>query len=467
MKQNLLVFTLFLIIGVTLRAEPSQTQGDGTPNPRQTSESRMAVVTPALFEVAPKQVTEWLENFQKEKRRKPTDKEPNRKQKFDRLQQGKREPIDREPPSSDAFLLQFAYRIFPRVLESRLKVNRSGSIVSTDLLLAAIHRLKLTREQCFTVKGAKLISKELGFAQILLVNNAKYTIKDGTDRVLTFRAELRELSFDGMEQGEAHFTEGFSPLCGVGIAGRSVLSGVFNRSPLALLTNAVAQSANRLEHTLRVGEVMPLLEPETKIALFPILAPTTADRLLFSTEGRILRPKSLQGLPADVSLLFHPNLLPLTSASTLNAGVVQRRLNSANMALENLWNQAGGLPIKVVQEIGKGLKVDYMLLARITHLEVAGSLPKDTNAIPVALQQGEAAKEIVFQVNAEARGLLVRVKDGAVLWQDNGESRFALHADQIRTTRRLTERDMVQSTTRFALLRLEQSLFRYFAVFEN
>lgn len=454
MKQNLLVFTLFLILGVALRAEPCRTQ-EGTPLGKGVEmPKRVAIITPALFDNITPQVKEWLENLQKEKRRKTTDKEPKGKQKFDRLQQGKPASTAHTLPFSDTLLLEYAYRLFPRYFEARAMRNRSVETIPTERVQEAIRKLNLTREECFTPLGAKRLSEALDSAEILLVREAQYTLRDATERVLVFRATLWE--------GEKPHA-----LCGTATAERSVLSGAYSQAIPMLMARAVARAANRWEHTMRLGNAMPLLEPETKIALFPIPAPTTADRLLFTPMGRAYQPNSLQGLPKRAEGLFHPNLLPLSSASIFSAGVVERELKIINIALENLWNQAGGLNAEGVQEIGKRLKVDYLLMARVVHLEVAGTLPKSTTPLPVALQQEDTASEVIFQTRAEANALLVRVSDGVVLWQEREEASLALRADQLVNTLLPTERTMVQNTTRFALLRLEQSLQRYLASYED
>jgi hypothetical protein len=398
--------------------------------------------------------------------RTPRQTEKDRDKKFDRLQKGKRPAPPSEPPIQDRELIQLAQSTFITALRSQLKAQNRTELIPTEIVVQVMQARNLTYAQCTKPEGAVPLAKALNADVVLSLKEPEVLVQDRTERTLFFRMQMHVAA---EEQGEGNYVgaDYDFPLCGTAYTSKSLLLGTFAKTLPLLTVEAATLSATRTAHTLRTGEVMPLLPPKTRLAVLPTPAPKTADRLLFTPQGRVKEANSLQDLSADASALFVPSLLPLLPPSIVSAKVVSRVLTTQNLTPEGLWNQEGGWNPNVVLPIGKHTGVDYLLLTRVKRIEIEGTLTPNRRPIPSALQQEESGQEVVFQVRAEAEGYLVRVRDGATLWKDTQEATFGIRRDQLRPSLRTTERGLVQSTVRFALLHLDQSLTHYFALYER
>ncbi len=471
MKQNLLIFTLFFVIGVAVAAESQQEAVSTPPLPPRPTLQRVVLLTPPSLTPLEPRVRAWQEAMAamgkgRIRFRTPHNTEKDRTNKFDRLQKGKQKAPPTEPPIQDRELIQLGQSAFLTALGSQLKAQNRTELISAEIVAQRMQAQNLTYAQCTKSEGAILLAKALNADVVLWLKKPEVLVYDRTERTLFFRMQIHVAA---EEQGEGNYvgTDYDFPVCGTAYTNKSLLLGTYSKTLPLLTTEAAILSAARTAHTLRTGELMPLLPPTTRLAVFPTPAPTSADRLLFTPHGSIKEANSSKDLPYKASLLFGPSLLPLLPPAITAAKVVNRALTVQNLTPETVWNREGGWNPNVVIPLGKQIGVDYLLLTRIKRIEMEGTLAQSNRSIPTTLQQEERGQEVVFQVRAEAEGYLVRVRDGATLWKDTQEATFGIRRDQLRPSLRTTERGLVQSTVRFALLHLDQSLTHYFALYER
>lgn len=218
------------------------------------------------------------------------------------------------------------------------------------------------------------------------------------------------------------------------------------RKPRArLIREALFQAARMAVHVLRTGEIPPFVRRNERVAVLPTQSPETADALIFAAQGRQIVPHAVEGLPADASRLFAPNLRPLTGDAILQPAACRRAAAEAA-----LWPEEAQLDTRVAREIGLRLGVDYILSARIIDLELA-----------------EEPDQNVRDARAEAMGVLVRVSDGAVLWQDRVTAAANGHIRPTSAVADSSRRDLAHSALRFVLMQLRRSLHAYRARFEQ
>jgi hypothetical protein len=241
-----------------------------------------------------------------------------------------------------------------------------------------------------------------------------------------------------------------------------------------LIRDAAQQAASLFAHALRTGEQAPFMRPTDRLAVPPVFAPTRADKLMFTKTGRRVQPSATRGLDGNVSDLFTPDLLPLppdriidASEILARAGLAHEQTKSAQWKdLENLWKNGKDetLPdVGRIQSLARRIGGDYVLLARITDVEVS-----EGAADPATLVSNTTPGEPERAVRVEAVAALVRVVDGTVQWQDRATSTTtAPLTAQNAAGNTSAERSLVHDAIRFALIELQRRLRHYRAGFEK
>jgi hypothetical protein len=210
--------------------------------------------------------------------------------------------------------------------------------------------------------------------------------------------------------------------------------------------------------TLQTGVEAPLSRYEDRVATLPVHAPGQADALLFHSGGRSVAPALLQHLPTNVSNFFHPDILPVMPDETASARAVAEAISVERRGEDPFWTSDERPSGQRAAALGRRLKVQYVLMARVSDLELAlvngprmaaGALSTDRTAD--VLTADSAPRDTA---TAEAIGALVRVSDGAVLWNERTKATMSgqLEGRGLENARR----HMAIDAVRFSLLQLER-----------
>jgi len=264
-------------------------------------------------------------------------------------------------------------------------------------------------------------------------------------------------------------------VAGAASSGHALFRSSYVRTRLRLVDDAAQQAAARAVHALWTGDSGPFMKPEDRIAVAPVPAPTQADQLLFTPPGRRVRPGGVRGLPADVSERFAPDLLPLLGRAVVPAEETRRALSHLALTPAALWVREDTPEIARVQRLGRKLGVDYLLLAHVTDIEMeegtsrpqAGSPPGPAPGRPGRSESAAASGAVRERVaRAETAGALVRIGDGAILWNDRATATMTVRPEDSLTAG-LSDRQVAEDAIHFALLDLQWRFRRYRASFEH
>ena len=231
-----------------------------------------------------------------------------------------------------------------------------------------------------------------------------------------------------------------------------------------LIRDAAAQSANLLTHALQSGETAPLMRPDDRLATPPVLAPTQADKLVFTTRGRRVYPAAARNLRGDVSVLWTPDLLPLLPDNIVGASRVRQALAQEAHAETYLWKDAYQPDIARIQALARRLGVAYMLLARVTDVELSQGAA-DTSVLAIAEQPNPGNSIPERSARAEALALLVRASDGSVLWRERATSTMTTSPGG--GTASQSDADLARDASHFALVDLGRRFRHWRADFEK
>jgi hypothetical protein len=296
---------------------------------------------------------------------------------------------------------------------------------------------------------------------LLYARNAKVTLRPASTLEVGFWAEI-EIPLRAVGEDSRPVPIRF-PDSGAAATGRILFTDRYTETKLALLKQAVRQAAGRAAYTLRTGRIPLFSHAEERLALLPALSPTQADRLRFTAEGRQAIPNGLRDLPRETPTLFAPELLPLPSTGALRAARVKLTLREQGIALASLWGAEDQPEIERVQRLGRLLKTDYVLMARVLDVEVQeDALPlRETNGEPrFAAPQTDAPQS--FEGIAEVAGALVRVSDGAILWRERAQATMLLRRSQRQGSQQTpTDRLAALDAIKFALLELQRRFQRH------
>jgi len=306
-------------------------------------------------------------------------------------------------------------------------------------------------------------------------------------------------------------------VAGAASVGHILFRSGYQKSQSALLNEATRQAANLIVHRLRTGESAPFGHDGDRIAFLPVASPSRADLMLFTPSGRRILTGAVSGLPEDVSELFAPDLMPLADADILTAadirdilqqdgnqtvkpqgkGTLNQRLirpaRSSGFAAFSLRNSTAPPDAQAVQALGKSLRVDFVMIARITDVQIERGVavsPSDTSVVdsppslvgkrlpyeaddvthaaPSAAQRRAAAVRLTARV--EASGTLIRVSDGVTLWQDHGAAMLPANGSPLRPAGKFSptaEQQVARDAIHFALIDLKLRFRQYRARFER
>lgn len=230
--------------------------------------------------------------------------------------------------------------------------------------------------------------------------------------------------------------------------GRRLFKSGYKASQGELIRKAAAAAAFLLVHDLLTGATGPLDVPGARLAIAPTTAPASADALVFEPFGRRIESNVLRGLPRDASAGFHPECEPLPEWSVVSPAEVQRILGAGGE--QSVWLAGEAPDGHAAAEIGRLADAGYVLVSRVSDLglDAGPSDPRDT---------ASPDEQAPLEARAEAIGALVRVQDGAILWQARTSARAHLFGHPSRDS----ARSLALSAERFALAALAHQWLVY------
>ena len=229
-------------------------------------------------------------------------------------------------------------------------------------------------------------------------------------------------------------------------------------------------AANVAARTVATGIAAPLMLETDRVALAPVLSPTQADALMFGAGGRQVIPRAVQQLSPDLSRYFRPTLLPLFPDSIVTPREFASALTDQKRGGAALWIGNETPDGRAVAALGRRLRAQYILLARISDLEMAlapiSGAPA-SGALEANPRQGALPADGVppdDSATAESVGALVRVSDGAVLWQERATATWSAGASSPRNA--TARQHTALNAARFSLAQLERRFRQYRRRFE-
>ncbi len=462
-----LFFTYFCLLrlpeGVIVPQQPSPSVVlDKLP-----SVKRVAVIPPRELAHTDPRVSEMLQSLYTVTgtgKRPPKVSVPKEsKSRFDKLQSTTLPPPRRKSAYSDTQLRQVGEMVFVSTLRSLAQDRLKAGVPSLEELQKQLMGVNVQGAEDLTPATQQKVADALDCELLLLPQNSTVEVIDRQDRMLTFRVDITAPTYTlgGTKPiGVSRF-----PIVGTSLSTRSVLAGEYHKSLPEMVAESAVHAAKRTFHVLQANEYPPFLLPNVRFGMAPVASLSTADRLLFTSEGRKTVLKGITALPTEVSGLFVARMPPLYADSFVESRVVKRHLQESGAEASNLWEDSERPKTELVMSLGKALHIDYLLVAHVTDIEAYGSIPTE----PFAKQEKGTVgdDDTVFQARAVAFGTLVRVSDGAVLWKDRAESVMSVRYTNLNTLRPVTERSVIQNSIRFALAGLERSFTRYGANFER
>lgn len=470
MKHILLFFTCFCLLRLPEGGFAQQQPSLSVVLDKLPSVKRVAVISPRELCRPDPRILEMeaglrsLKDTAKSRPKAPIKKE--NKTRFDALQFGAK-PKAPQTPYSDAQLRMFGESVFVSALRALAQERLKAGAPLQEDLQKQMAGAKAEGAEDLRPSALQKIADALDCELILLAMNCSVEVRDSRERVVVFRAQVAAPAY--ALGGERFIGESRFPIAGTASASRSVLFGEYSKGLPELIAESANLAARRTLHALQHSELPPFLLPNARFALAPSVSRTTADRLLFLSEGRKTLLNDVAMLPADVSEMFPVRIPPLFADSLLEPSVVKRALQELGESAANLWVDSERPNAKLIQALGKRLGADYFLIAHITDLEGYGAIPKPIEGASPSPAQNPNAQDdgIAFQARAVAYGVLVRANDGATLWKDRADSTLSLRRENLNPIRPISERKMLQNSIRFSLAALERSFARYGANFER
>lgn len=187
----------------------------------------------------------------------------------------------------------------------------------------------------------------------------------------------------------------------------------------AMVRRAARLAASSATHMVETGQADPLTVPGVRVAISLLEAPARISGMRFGQGGRKIFTCAEALEPKDREFRYVPYLLPLRAAAVIRLQPDGQR-NSSDRRLETSGYSRS--EITSVCALGRRLGVDYVLASQVVDVQaesgppeaaIVRSLPAGADGMKVA---GGVHTEISAQ--ADARGALIRVRDGRVLWSD-------------------------------------------------
>ncbi len=413
---------------------------------------------------------------------------------------------DTLPPDQQNALAQ---TLLSDLVAERLR-DRLGLVIAPDAdvqnALKTLHLNTADVVDPARPENARRLCALLGCQALLVPKLSRCTLHDGLTRdaglwarvtILTLSPDAGQALAAPRSRKSRQESEGIDAerwptrleIAGSAFAERVLFHSRYQRSQPDLIRDAAVQASNLLTHTLQTNETAPLMRPTDRLAVAPVPAPPQADKLVFTARGRRVYPDAAQGLSADDSALWTPNLLPLAPASITDADQVRQALAREGRTSAYLWKDAYQPDMSRVQALAYRLKADYVLMARVTDVELsegatdasgasagASSFIAPTGVSPTAAFEKTQNKAIAGAAKptryaperaarAEALAMLVRVSDGTVVWRERATATMTTAPDGQYAVQ--TDADLVRDASHFALIELQRRLRHWRADFEK
>lgn len=345
-------------------------------------------------------------------------------------------PIDPNALNNEQ-LRQIGEALFTDALRERLQKRSSLQLVSIQDVAEA--RAKVGR-----VSDSQLVMKrlqEILDCDVVLDPNALgVRLQEDAVRSVLFWGSV--VCYEIMAEGDGTFRDVFGS--GAGKCNKAPFNDGYLKPVPMLLTQGADGAAAMAANAFITRLDAPFALRGETVAFVPIPAPQQVDGLLFASEGRRLIKAVFQNLPTDISSHFRPDILP---ARTLDATRVSSSLQGMGWNVESLWKSPTQTDKARLKELGAKLGATYVMAVRISFVEA--ELRNNPNANPP--YHADAAR-------AEAVGMMLRVADGMVLWEERVQ---ATMEGRFSDTRRDGAKRVVQDAERFALLELQRRFAKY------
>ncbi len=370
---------------------------------------------------------------------------------------------------SPAALNDYTILCLKDALVDRLKSRCSVSVVPDAQLAVAIKELRLHKDTMSAEDAEKLCTK-LDCDAVVVAERPIITVQDGALREMNIRTELRLAALrtdagqfvpTGKNKPKQQKTKpqrlhgpGSFMLSSGQTATRAFLKPGYSTDPAELAQLAAGDLAAQAIHTLTSGDSFPLGTPGVKVAVAPVPAPADADMFVADGTRRFTETQAIPMLSTAVSDYFRPDLQPLMHTDVVPPADVEAVLKKHGLSVLTLWKTAHDPNPDTARRIGKELKVQYLLVSRVTDIQATAYPPRPAVA-------GRLADEPCREAHSEAVGALIRVEDGAILWSGRGEaivtSREVVKSDAVAKANRQT----CQMAEKFALIDLKRRFWEF------
>jgi hypothetical protein len=404
--------------------------------------------------------------------------------------------------------LAIAQPLLIDALTDRLLDRLKIATVPDSEVRAALSELHLSPQAAGTQEGALKLCSRLAAQAVLTPRITGIYLNDGITRDCVLRVTIR---MPGMAVTLGPYADSVvkSPpapvasqvslpselmISGSAQVDRVLFGSQYVQSQAATIRLAAQQAAALVVHTLSTGETAPFMSPDDRLGVVPAPAPTQADRLVFTEQGRRVMPAAVHPLPADASPRFKPQLLPLLPRQILTADQIRASLSTpghssqfgsarahnevATHLLERLlWINADTPNVPQVKALAERLGVNYILMVHVTDIELEeGPPPAEAAAVDSAVDttnlksiiQNPKSRDREREAKAEAVGALIRASDGMILWRAHAAATMsALMPGNAEPATWPTEQHIAGDAVRFALVDLERQLAHYRDSFEH
>jgi len=372
-------------------------------------------------------------------------------------------------------------------VRERLTSRFRNTVLEAKDVAAAMEFLHLTPGAALTSDGAHMLCTRLEADAIVVIDGPVLTELEGTARELIIRAKVR---IAALRDANGGFTpshrlrapqtamggvrlkpqEEFT-VAGAAVASRAFMSAGYTSDFPALAAQAASQAASIAIHTLSTGEEAPFLDAAERIAIVPAYGPERADTLVLSSSGRYTETGAVMQLPTDVSGYFTPDLLPVLTKDVVDAAATGSEIRNISGARLDLWRDKYAANIDGVCNLGRLLKVQYVLLAHITDVETATApivqSEQRTSGSQQYSNQPSNAASWEREAHAEACGALIRVADGVVIWTDRGDTTVTSSKRVAPASRAAADRSIATEAEKFALIDLKRRFAAFRSQFEQ
>ncbi|HLJ56043.1 MAG TPA: hypothetical protein VKT77_13470 [Chthonomonadaceae bacterium] len=354
---------------------------------------------------------------------------------------------------SDEQLRDVAQALYSDALAARLPDRIAAQVIPQADLGDALAALKLSRSAPPSPAALRALCDRLNCDAVLVPTACSVRSLEAQVRAVAIWSNLRVLRPAGRAR---RASEADLPVAGAAVSDRAPFQDRFYKDWPQLATEAATQAADVAAHSLATGVPAPLVRPQDRVAVLPVRAPAQADALVFQGGGRSVLPNALKQMPGDVTSHFHPDLLPVfpESVVTLTDGA-----SGPGRRPDDVWIRGETPDPAAAAAIGRRLKVQYVLMARVADLQMSIEMAGGPDA-PSPGQAVAHYAESQESATAEAVGALVRVADGALLWSARTTATMTGRTRSGEAAA-LARRRIAVDAVRFSLVQLERRFRQY------